>query len=134
MARLRSHARNRQVTHVIDRDGDDCVWCSKKLVLGMQTLDHALPYARGGSNRTVNLVLACPSCNVGRGVRPLREWGKLCEKRGKKVQWLLVEAAIERVQLMPEVWRDFDPGAPVRRLPLNVIEDLCWETYETLAA
>ena len=61
-----------------------CFWCSNlctKIVLGEQktaecmtafTMDHVIPYSRGGRAEKTNLVGACKSCNSIRGLVEMR--------------------------------------------------------------
>ena len=46
------------------------------------TLDHVIPYARGGGNGLDNIVTACWPCNFGRGSYSLEEVG-LADPRGR---------------------------------------------------
>jgi 5-methylcytosine-specific restriction endonuclease McrA len=39
-----------------------CYWCAAKVGKGYH-VDHVIPLAKGGSNGSDNLVIACPSCN-----------------------------------------------------------------------
>ena len=52
------------------RDGMACVWCGAAAEDGAAlTLDHVVPWSRGGNNRAANLVTACRACNSARGNR-----------------------------------------------------------------
>jgi hypothetical protein len=54
------------------RDGLACCWCGATIEDGARlTLDHIVPYANGGSNRSEGLVTACLRCNSSRGRRPI---------------------------------------------------------------
>lgn len=44
-------------------DNPFCYLCNKKLTEKTATLDHVIPKAKGGTNRRVNLRLACWPCN-----------------------------------------------------------------------
>lgn len=46
---------------------DACAYCHVGLTDDNRTLDHVIPRARGGSNATENLVLACVKCNREKG-------------------------------------------------------------------
>lgn len=58
------------------RDGEECVWCRKELILGRDnlTVDHVIPKRDNGANAIVNLVLACYDCNHERLHTPVSEW------------------------------------------------------------
>ena len=59
------------------RDGLACCWCGATVEDGAKmTLDHCLPYSRGGSNHETNLVTACLRCNSSRGNRSLAAFGR----------------------------------------------------------
>lgn len=54
------------------RDGCACGWCGAKAEDGAQlTLDHIVPYVKGGSHHEANLVTSCHRCNSARGKRSL---------------------------------------------------------------
>lgn len=44
-----------------------CHWCDHLLLFDEATTDHLIDKADGGTNRKVNLVIACKSCNGKRG-------------------------------------------------------------------
>lgn len=54
------------------------------------SVDHIIPYSRGGTNDPDNLVTACPTCNYGRGA------------------WLLEEVEIENPFRYPPIVDDWD--------------------------
>lgn len=54
------------------------------------SVDHIVPYSRGGTNDAENLVTACPACNYGRGA------------------WLLEEVEIENPFHYPPVIDEWD--------------------------
>lgn len=78
---------------LVARDGGQCFYCDKDLVMpvgaGHQnhnaaTLDHIIPRSKGGSNRLTNLVLACQSCNDLRADMPVAEFVRLIVECTKK--------------------------------------------------
>lgn len=76
----RPYDRGISVSALRKRDGDRCYYCQVKMVFksfpkgnrpGTQaTLEHIEAIARGGSHTWNNCVLACWSCNIGKGARP----------------------------------------------------------------
>ena len=55
------------------RDGLACAYCGDSVEGGAKlTLDHIIPYSKGGSNSPSNLVACCHRCNSARGDRPMR--------------------------------------------------------------
>lgn len=107
MARMTPLQRAQRIKVVIERDGPLCVWCSTRLSARHRdaTLDHALPYALDGSNRPLNLLLSCGSCNWRRGTMELDHFAKKMEKSGFRVQRALVEDAEDRLKREPLVLR-----------------------------
>ena len=53
--------------------GDTCRYCSAPLN-GMGEIDHLTPIARGGTNNTNNLTLACSSCNKAKTSKTFDEY------------------------------------------------------------
>jgi hypothetical protein len=75
------------------RDGMRCAYCSAGIEDGAQlTLDHVIPWSKGGCNHSSNLVTSCKTCNSSRGNRPLVDFAapsclaeiKTCTKRSMK--------------------------------------------------
>ena len=57
------------------RDGLACCYCGESIEDGAKlTLDHIVPYSRGGGNEAQNLVTCCHRCNSARGNRPWRKF------------------------------------------------------------
>jgi 5-methylcytosine-specific restriction endonuclease McrA len=54
------------------RQKGKCYWCHKRL--GQYHIDHVIPLFRGGSNAPDNLVIACPTCNLKKGIKLPHEW------------------------------------------------------------
>ena len=50
----------------------NCYYCAT--VLSVFHVDHVIPIARGGSNDSSNIVLACPRCNQTKADKLLSEW------------------------------------------------------------
>jgi hypothetical protein len=55
------------------RDGLACGYCHATIEQGARlTLDHLVPYSKGGTNDATNLVTACGRCNSSRGNRTVQ--------------------------------------------------------------
>lgn len=60
---MNSVQRRKKLRVAHKKQGGLCFYCSAGVALGLATLDHKIPKARGGSNHQRNLVMACPPCN-----------------------------------------------------------------------
>jgi len=57
------------------RDGLACAYCGSSVEEGAKlTLDHVVPYSKGGTNHESNLVTCCHKCNSSRGNRSWRKF------------------------------------------------------------
>ena len=57
-----------QVKQLFDSHGWCCYYCGKQSVdTSVMTLDHVVPFARGGENTIQNCVPACAACNTSKG-------------------------------------------------------------------
>jgi 5-methylcytosine-specific restriction endonuclease McrA len=56
---------------VFRRDNHACQYCGARV--SRLTLDHVMPRHRGGQHDWLNLVTACPSCNLKKGGRTIDE-------------------------------------------------------------
>lgn len=56
---------------VFKRDGFRCVYCGNTPTQCPLHVDHVVPVADGGTNKTSNLVTACDKCNLGKSSVPL---------------------------------------------------------------
>jgi 5-methylcytosine-specific restriction endonuclease McrA len=57
------------------RDGLCCAYCGNPVEGGASlSLDHLVPYSKGGSNDAANLVTACGMCNSSRGNRDWKQF------------------------------------------------------------
>lgn len=59
---------------VMDRDGRCCVYCGT--TEGPFHLDHIKPVSAGGTGEAGNLAVACASCNLSKGAKPLSKWSR----------------------------------------------------------
>ncbi|WP_329111956.1 HNH endonuclease [Streptomyces sp. NBC_01353] len=55
---------------VLEANGGECTYCLKP----SQTMDHVIPWARGGLDGLANLVPACDSCNLKKGDKTPPAW------------------------------------------------------------
>jgi len=57
---------------------EGCVWycwyCNCLLTDENSSVDHVIPWSRGGSHRPQNLVAACRRCNSSKGNKTIPEW------------------------------------------------------------
>lgn len=51
-----------------------CWYCNCLLTDKTRSVDHFIPYSRGGSDRPGNLVAACKRCNSSKANKTLSEW------------------------------------------------------------
>lgn len=58
---------------VVERDQGACQVCGSD---SEPTLDHIVPYSRGGLHTTRNLRVLCRTCNSRKSARTPREWGE----------------------------------------------------------
>lgn len=67
------------------RQGRACVYCDRPA----DTIDHAVPLVRGGTNYEGNLVPACRRCNGSKGGRLVVEWraGRSARRMTKALGW-----------------------------------------------
>lgn len=75
------------------RDELQCVWCSTAPL--RLSLDHLVPWCRGGSNHQTNLVTCCFACNARKGNHSLQEWVLTIPKPEE------VLARVERQRFLP---------------------------------
>jgi hypothetical protein len=69
--------RSKKRLAIYARDGFACCWCGARVEDGVKlTLDHCVPYSKGGGNHETNLVTSCLSCNSSRGKRSLRAFAR----------------------------------------------------------
>jgi len=58
------------------RDGLACCYCNTTVEEDILTLDHIIPYSKGGTNLSHNLVTACKKCNCSRGDRSIEDFAQ----------------------------------------------------------
>lgn len=88
--------------------GGRCAYCdvelhrcaaygSRKFGLPEGTVDHFIPRSKGGGNSRGNRVLACSTCNEGKGATDPRDG------EGKIIRWCQVGARLEEIASTPMV-------------------------------
>ena len=68
---------------IILRDGESCAYCGE--VPELVHLDHVHPLSRGGTHEASNLVIACATCNLQKGAKPLEEFIRVQREYGRLV-------------------------------------------------
>lgn len=59
------------------RDGMCCMYCGAGLEDQITlTLDHLIPWERGGKHDATNLITSCLKCNSVRGMRPFKKFAE----------------------------------------------------------
>jgi len=56
--------------HLLERDGQQCQRCGRKMDAAEAGIDHMIPLRLGGASHSGNLQLMCVSCNSQKGGRP----------------------------------------------------------------
>lgn len=76
--------RRERMARILDRDGQQCVWCRRPLEVGLvaATTEHLVPRIKGGPSWIENELAACRRCNNERGHRTPGDWFDECERRG----------------------------------------------------
>ncbi len=76
--------RRERMAAIIERDGDECVWCRRRLddARVRATTEHVVPRIKGGPSWLENEVAACSRCNRQRGHLTPADWLDECERRG----------------------------------------------------
>ncbi len=70
-----------------DTDFQRCIYCDKLLSAPEMTIDHVVPIAAGGTNKPLNLVVACYPCNNAKGSGSAESfWRKFHPGSRKKVK------------------------------------------------
>ena len=60
--------------YLLEKWGRACTYCGKENI--PLQIEHIVPRAKGGSNRTSNLCLACEKCNIAKGTKDIKEFLK----------------------------------------------------------
>jgi hypothetical protein len=100
VADSRQLSRAERLRVVLERDGEECVWCRRPLADGDRDLstEHVVPKLKGGPAWLENEVAACRACNRARGHTAPVAWLEACERRGLQPDRRAVEASLERLR------------------------------------
>jgi CRISPR/Cas system Type II protein with McrA/HNH and RuvC-like nuclease domain len=101
-------AQERYRQAILNREGNICFYCMRKLSKENWALDHLVPQSAGGNDSYRNVVAVCHSCNssknaasAGDFLRRLYRSGRLNDTEFE--QRLLAVDALKQGQLKPEV-------------------------------
>lgn len=67
-------ARNFLKATLLDKTDSHCAYCGKFIDSKNMHIEHVIPSSRGGSDNIDNLVAACQSCNISKGVLSLDQF------------------------------------------------------------
>jgi len=71
---LHHYINQRRKRHVLARDKESCLVCSKTEENGVKlTMQHIRPFSRGGETTSQNLVTLCEPCNQNYGIEEVTE-------------------------------------------------------------
>lgn len=82
---------------LIERDGEVCVWCGRRLWLRDLTAEHLLPRARSGHAVPGNLAVACRACNKRRRTKSVVAYVREQREAGMEPRIDLLVRALERL-------------------------------------
>lgn len=60
--------------NALQKYGDKCYYCGKRLSKNTRSFDHVVPVTKGGKTDEENLVPCCRSCNASKGNKTFEEW------------------------------------------------------------
>lgn len=72
MSRRRLSAKERR--EIWNKTNRRCGYCGARVSLEEMQVDHMRPLARGGSNRSKNLICSCPYCNEYKAARSVEQF------------------------------------------------------------
>jgi hypothetical protein len=92
--------RSERLLRILERDGEECVWCRRSLAPGHResSLEHVVPRLKGGPAWPENEVCACRSCNRARGHLAPAIWLERCEQRGLEPRRDVIVASLLRLR------------------------------------
>lgn len=103
---------------VFKRDSFTCQYCGRQAPEAVLHIDHIDPIAKGGTNDILNLITACDSCNMGKGVRELSDDSVIMKQKGQ-----LDELNERREQL--EMMLQWKEGmSEIREMEIDIIDTI----------
>lgn len=75
---------NTKRSKIHEKTGGKCGYCGIDLIGRKRifvTIDHIFPQSKGGCNGVENLILACRTCNLSKGVKTIDEFRFYCQWR-----------------------------------------------------
>jgi len=92
--------RRERMAIILQRDGDDCVWCRRPFDDRhvVPTTEHLVPRIKGGPSWIENEVAACKRCNNERGHRTLGEFTDECEGLAREPDVERIVRSLESLQ------------------------------------
>jgi 5-methylcytosine-specific restriction endonuclease McrA len=88
------------------RDDQQCQYCGRRPGTRELNIDHVLPRSRGGQDTWENLVIACRSCNLGKGRHTPEEAGMRLLRRPQRPRWSTA-LQISMAGELDAAWRPF---------------------------
>ena len=98
--RGRQPNRRERMAMILQRDGNDCVWCRRTFDDRhvVPTTEHLVPRIKGGPSWIENEVAACKRCNNERGHRTLGEFADECEGLAREPDVERIIRSLESLQ------------------------------------
>ena len=98
--RGRQPNRRERMAMILQRDGNDCVWCRRTFDDRhvVPTTEHLVPRIKGGPSWIENEVAACKRCNNERGHRTLGEFADECEGLAREPDIERIIRSLESLQ------------------------------------
>ena len=62
------------IVKLFHRQDEKCFYCGEKMLKTDFTIDHVIPFSKGGHNTIGNILLCCRSCNAKKARKLLIEW------------------------------------------------------------
>jgi hypothetical protein len=84
-------------SYIMDRDNYSCAYCGSTHDLG---IDHIIPWSKGGATLPFNLVVACLTCNTGKGDGDPREFIAAMKLRAQIIRHELV--LLDRAEIVSD--------------------------------
>ncbi len=91
----------RRLDGLIERDGDACVWCGRRLWRRDLNLEHLCPHSRGGATGAENLLVACRRCNRDRRSKSPGAFARERELEGYAPRREVIAAGLQRLSASP---------------------------------